>query len=50
MTKSHGLERMYNENHANISWPIIYFFSDDFGLRRPVIQKTFSPKKDIPLS
>ena len=24
--------------------------SDDFGLRNPVIQKSFSPKKGIPLS
>ena len=29
-------------------WPIIYFFSDDFGLRSPVIQKPFQPKNGIP--
>ena len=27
-------------------WPIIYLFSDDIGLRSPVIQKTFRKKKN----
>ena len=31
-------------------WPIIYFFSDDFELRSPVIQEPFQPKNGIPLS
>ena len=38
---------VHDENRAEKKWR---FFSDDFGLRSPVIQKTFSPKKGIPLS
>ena len=32
------------------NWPVIFFFSDDFGSRGPVVQKPLSPKEGIPLS
>ena len=35
----------YTERIILKKWPI---FSDDFGLRSPVIQKPFQPKRGIP--
>ena len=29
--------KVHDENHAKEKWPIIIFFSEDFGLRSPVI-------------
>ena len=37
------------DSSCKTKWPIIFFFSDDIGLRSPVIHKPFSPKKGIPL-
>ena len=45
--KSHGLGAQRESSKPK--WPIIHFFPDDFGSRNLVIQKTFSPKKGIPL-
>ena len=44
------MAEVHHENHGKKKrkWLIIYFFSDDFGLRSPVIQKPFKPKKGIP--
>ena len=39
--KCHGLGAQESRPKK---WPIIYFFSDDFGLRSPVIQKPFQAK------
>ena len=36
---------LWNENQAHAETS---YFSDDFGLRSPVIQKPFLPKKGIP--
>ena len=36
--------QVYNEIMMNKNCRI-FFFPDDFGLRRPVVQKPFSPKK-----
>ena len=42
---SHGL-RVRNENNFFFNeWPIIYLFSDDFGLRSPVTQKKKAKKR-----
>ena len=53
--KSHGLGTQHTTREpCKKKWPIIYLFSDDSiinsRLRSPVIQKTLSPKKGIPLS
>ena len=44
MNTSHGLGPQ-QESREKKKWRN----SDDFGLRSPVIQETFSPKKGIPL-
>ena len=38
---------VHNENHAkkNKKWPIIYLFSDDFGLRKPRHSEAISDDK-----
>ena len=41
--KSHGLDL---QREPRKKWPIIHFFSDDFGLRSPVIQKTFDVTRE----
>ena len=35
------MARVYNQSHAKANLTYYLFFSDDFGLRSPVVQKTF---------
>ena len=35
---------IHRSTFEKTKWPIIHFFSDDFGLRSPVIQKTVQTK------
>ena len=37
-------EGVLDENHHEKKWPIIFLFSDDFGLRIPISQKLFQTK------
>ena len=41
---------VYKKNNHAAKWTIIFFLSDDFGLRSSVIQKPFETKiKVLPL-